>query len=469
MRENRKIQVNFVVFALILAGLLYGVYELLVLRFRVGDVYPPYSSLRTDPLGTKALYDGFADQRGLQVEHFFKTWDKIERAPDTALFDLGEHALDVFDAPAGDCKDVERFLTGGGRLVLSLVGEQNDTGGISSVIPRSPLGAGPHPASTPSPTPTETDTPTAVASGGAHALPASGPSKTPTPTPPPVKPPSEVGSLAPPGFTLRASIGKVWGLQVGFQGLPKTTEEGEMNDTVLYQPVTVFLEKGAGEGSPEMEHLPPKLLWHSGYYFQELDPAWKVVYRRGDHPVVIERSWGKGVLVLFSDSYVVSNEAMEADRQAGFLAYLPGDRHRLLFDETHLGVMEEDNLASLMAQYGLGGLLLGLALLALLFIWRNMSSLAPPPPRESGVEAGERSGKDFSSGLVNLLRRNIPPGEILSVCLGLWKKDLPPGRDRRSPKVGEMEREMDSIRSHPGRLPPGEGYARLSRVLKKRR
>ena len=29
--------------------------NLFLLRFRAGDIYPPYSSLRSDPLGTKAL------------------------------------------------------------------------------------------------------------------------------------------------------------------------------------------------------------------------------------------------------------------------------------------------------------------------------------------------------------------------------------------------------------------------------
>ena len=33
-----------------------GVIRLFQLRFEAGDVYPPYSSYRADPLGTRALY-----------------------------------------------------------------------------------------------------------------------------------------------------------------------------------------------------------------------------------------------------------------------------------------------------------------------------------------------------------------------------------------------------------------------------
>ncbi len=43
---------------LLLGGLFVtGLIQLILLRFESGDVYPPYSSLRADPLGCKALYE----------------------------------------------------------------------------------------------------------------------------------------------------------------------------------------------------------------------------------------------------------------------------------------------------------------------------------------------------------------------------------------------------------------------------
>ncbi len=39
------------------AAFVVGLAQLFVLRYEVGDVYPPYSTLRADPLGTKALVD----------------------------------------------------------------------------------------------------------------------------------------------------------------------------------------------------------------------------------------------------------------------------------------------------------------------------------------------------------------------------------------------------------------------------
>ena len=46
---------------LLAAVFLAAVSYLMVLRFESGDVYPVYSSLRSDPLGTRAFYDSLED------------------------------------------------------------------------------------------------------------------------------------------------------------------------------------------------------------------------------------------------------------------------------------------------------------------------------------------------------------------------------------------------------------------------
>ena len=38
-------------------GFAIGLFQLFRLRFAVGDVYPEYSSLRSDPVGTMAFYE----------------------------------------------------------------------------------------------------------------------------------------------------------------------------------------------------------------------------------------------------------------------------------------------------------------------------------------------------------------------------------------------------------------------------
>ena len=39
------------------AAFAFGIFRLFEFRFEAGDVYPPYSSLRSDPLGAMALYE----------------------------------------------------------------------------------------------------------------------------------------------------------------------------------------------------------------------------------------------------------------------------------------------------------------------------------------------------------------------------------------------------------------------------
>ena len=46
-------------------------------------------------------------------------------------------------------------------------------------------------------------------------------------------------------------------------------------------------------------------------------------------------------------------------------------------------------------------------------------------------------GKDAATGFINLLRRFIPPGELLKVCFEEWKK--PCGRISRHPAPGLAE------------------------------
>src|SRR5208282_4183706 len=162
-------------------------------------------------------------------------------------------------------------------------------------------------------------------------------------------------------------------------------------------------------------------------------------------------------------------EAMQRDLHTDLLVYLIGDKKRVVFDETHLGVYESPNTATLAQKYGLQGFLLGLMVLAGLFIWHNSMSLVPPARDAGTEEAGDRSGKDKSAGLVNLLKRNIPPGRVLDVCVEQWKKGLAPGgqQARRAP---EMEKELEDWKAGKGGVRhPVEGYLRLVRILNKRR
>jgi hypothetical protein len=168
----------------------------------------------------------------------------------------------------------------------------------------------------------------------------------------------------------------------------------------------------------------PKISWHSALHFKGSAPVWRTVYASAESPVVIERSMGRGTVVLASDSYFLSNEAMRRERHPAFLAWLAGSNRSIIFDETHLGIRENPGISTLMRRYRLGGLIAGLVVLGALAVWKNAARLIPVNESQA---TGEEVvvGKESFAGFVNLLRRNIPPPELLPICVSQWSKFLP--------------------------------------------
>src|SRR5439155_12290754 len=80
------------------------------------DIYPAYSSFRTDPLGTKALYDSF--DRLLTVARNFRPLLRMGSGRDSALFVLGVQPSQLRLADV-EVKDLEQYVGSGGRLVIS--------------------------------------------------------------------------------------------------------------------------------------------------------------------------------------------------------------------------------------------------------------------------------------------------------------------------------------------------------------
>src|SRR5436309_3411384 len=96
-----------------------GIGRLFQLRFEAGDVYPPYSSLRADPLGTKALFASLEMLRGITVQRFFEQLDKLREGRRTTLFVFGVQAFDMDYSSENEYKKLEQFMFDGGRIVIS--------------------------------------------------------------------------------------------------------------------------------------------------------------------------------------------------------------------------------------------------------------------------------------------------------------------------------------------------------------
>jgi hypothetical protein len=204
----------------------------------------------------------------------------------------------------------------------------------------------------------------------------------------------------PPPLNLREK----WGF--GMEHIP-TTREGR-----LFSPVTASRIHPAP--------LPARVSWHSSLVFTNLDFSWRVIYARGTDPVMIEKEYGAGSIVLATDSYFVSNEAMRKERDPDLLTWLPGNSREVIFDETHLGVMESAGVAILARRYKLHGGVIALLVLAALFIWRNSVSFVPRTDEQK--LSSPVLGRESAAGFQNLLRRSIAPKDLLQTSLDEWHK-----------------------------------------------
>jgi len=381
-----------------------GVAELFKLRFQSGDVYPPYSSLRSDPLGTSAFYESLGKIPGISVNRDFRMTDELPEGKGVVYLHLAGDPDDWDEMTEKSYKEVENFLRGGGRLVVAL--EPIATLGWRSSSASTNL-----PATTPV-AKSKKDKETAKAKKSFRR-----------------KLPADEKYT----FEKTVSLTQMWGFDFGFRPLKP--------DGDVFQPVAVT--------NVDEPALPASMPWHSGTVLTNLDDNWQVIYARGSDAVLAMRRFGPGALVLSTDSYFFSNEALRKDRSAPLLSWIIGPGHQIYFDEAHLGIVNEPGIATLMRTYHLQGLAAGLLLLAGLYIWKNSISFAPPHEAEA-VETAI-IGKDSATGFVNLLRRNIKSSELLNLCVIEWKKSLPSSKFT-SARVNRVE----SLLQNQNSLPPAK-------------
>ncbi len=102
---------------LLLAGVFaWGVVYLFNLQFESGEVYPEYSSLRADPLGSKLLFDTLARVPGVIVSRSYSALDDVE--PGTTLLLLGYPPQRMAD----DAETLRKTAERGVRIVMAIAG-----------------------------------------------------------------------------------------------------------------------------------------------------------------------------------------------------------------------------------------------------------------------------------------------------------------------------------------------------------
>lgn len=371
-----------------------GLVQLLLLRFETGDVYPLYSSLRSDPLGTRAIYQSLERLDQLSVRRNYRPLSKLADGRGRTLFYLGARArvpefqqvVQVTPATAtaeNPLENLRQFVSTGGRLVISFSG---------------------------------------VYRGGGT--------------------PDDVAYL----------IDKF-----GF-----TVELGEEEEP----PPGEAVARPTARAPDRADDVP----WRSKLYLADLHSSWRAIYLRDGKPVIVERPMGEGSVVVAADSYFLSNEAMRNAPRPRLLAWLiaPGE---VIFDETHLGVQRSTGIATLAREYHLAALLGVLILLGGLFVWKNAVSFLPRDPalaqRLSGASV---AGKGSSTALVNLLRKALTGGRIVSICLKEWKRSVGPHLPDGPRRAQRAEAVLEEHTTRPAKKrDPVAAYRAVARVLSERK
>jgi hypothetical protein len=379
----------------------YGTTKLLILRFQKGDVYPPYSSFRSDPLGTKAFYEGLSLLPGVETGRNVEPLRKASELSGTTLFLFGLEGFRFSAIEQESAKAIDEAALTGTRIVISFA---------PTHAKPSPLSKEKGKQEAPQKDADEEKDEEEELYGGEHI-----------------------------------DLNKNWGVEAELS-------EQEASDANLSAP----------ENS-----LPISLTWHSTLIFKPQDDAWHTIYARAGEPVLMERSYGKGSIILSSDSFFLSNEAMKSKRHPDLLSWLCGPHKKIIFDETHLGVSKSPGIVTLLRKYGLAPFLISLLVLAVLAIWRQ--SVRFVPAYEEDEQAIVDPGKDSSTGLTNLLHRNISLNDILPACLEEWKRSFTHGKQDLSALLPRIQEIIAEDRARPRKnRNPVQVYRKISELRARR-
>ena len=393
----------------------WGVVELFNLRHERGDVYPPYSTLRADPLGAKAIYDTFAGMPGFQVTRNFRPLVRLKPEEPVTLVYAG---VDFRARWAEDeLAEFESLLTTGTRAVFVFHGQSKST--------------------------SETRLRPSPRSKKAKATPAP-PGTTPVPKKRGDEEDDEDEAV---GVPFRDAVAR-WGLAFD-----------------LAQDEVSEIQHGKAERDEAAGELEGEVPWHSALYFKGLNAKWRVLYRCNGVPVVAERDFGRGSIVVASDSFFLSNEGLRTARAPKLIARLFGPPRTIVFDEEHHGVTEEMNIAGLARKHGLEGAVFASLFVVALFVWKNAVPFLPARADRAGWNT-DVAGADATTGFIKLLRRSIPASGILKACVERWRQAQ--GRHPRPEEVNHID---TVLRSHEakslGARNPAAAYRTIAQGLRR--
>jgi len=410
---------------LILALFFYGVVTLFTMRFEKGDIYPVYSSLRTDPLGTKVYYESLHTLKGISTTRNYRAFSQLNDYQKATIFYFGAHSGLLHSIEKSDVESLEDMIAKGSRFVILLYpAHKSRFENAKDYRKKAKEKRKVKDAKNSDDTDDKDD-----------------------------KSPDENRC----GY-LRCPISLLdrWGFQLALQ------EQFKRGD---------HAQKYQDSSGAVTDNLPESVSWNSGLYFDKFNETWNQVYTLQEYPVFIERAYGRGTIVVATDSYFVSNEALLKERHPQLLSWLVGNSDTVVFDETHFGIRENPGIAALARKYRLHGLFAGILVVGILFIWKNSFSLVPA--RDVSATDNEDDllvGKDYVTGFVSLLRKNISSRDLLKVCFHEWKRSFPQRKKEGREELKHVQAIIDSYEKRTTKQQDlVRDYQRINKILGERK
>jgi len=385
----------------VLVVLVFG--RVLKLRFSSGEVYPHYSSLRSDPLGTGAFYESLERMAVFRLSRNLRPLDRIEDIDsETTFLMLGVPRASISWLFVDAEDPLVSAVRDGARLVIAV---------NPGLVPR-----------------TEKQ--------------------------------SEVEWWRRHQRIRRARQGE----SGANDDQPDNRSLLSFFDAGIEVPQSFERPDGGWElinSSSDVSVTLPD--WYSHCRLTDLSPDWTVVgsLALNQLPVVAERKYGKGTVVLTSDAYFASNEALWQGAASEFLLWLIGGHQRIVFDESIHGAQQTTGVMQWIRRYRLHGFFAGLLVFVALLAWRSGSSLIPKR-QASAADDHVVVGETVDAGLIRLLKRGVKPGSLLRRCVELWQAGKPRGMDHEGP-----DSEIEALLvEKPNSV---EGYRSIVRMLRRRR
>lgn len=466
---------------LILLGVLLvaGFFGVLEKRFAEGGIYPYYASFRNDPLGTSAFYESLEGLGTVTVSRNITHLNSVTGLDaDTAILLLGYPRDGFEDIRAPENSPVMKAVEEGARLVLTMNPElvpekyrptlsefEDDWIERRRRIREEQANRG--------------NDPTPVAGDGPVVDPSPDANRKEE------MPGKKVGEQAPEAKSKdsqekddketkeKEDSDELEEFEKQMEGilgptLPKKLGFKVPSADVFERPAEGW-ETRAGESVGGVK-VPAELpMWRSQYRFKATDDSWKPVVWVDEQPVVIERSFGKGTIVLASDTYFVSNESLHHGAEPEFLLWLIGGKGKVIFDETIHGTTETGGAMKLIRRYRGHGIIFGLLAFFALWVWRSAVPLVPgTEERERGLVGGSGAvmGEGTGAGLIRLLRRSVPSTGLLAQCVETWAQSRTSGTD------GSVREKIDRVvarhRQDPKQFGIADAYQGIVEVLRKR-